>query len=129
MQIMRMGGFCFSIVRTCTGLVCVRSTLRSPSSSLRVEEERVVRFARRMVRREVERGEVVEVGLDVRTFFDGEAHLAEDVREFFHHLRHRMDRAEARAHRRQRDVDRFALQLTIERGFRHRRFLGDDALR
>ncbi len=29
----RIGGFCVSMVRTCTGLVCVRSSLRSPVAS------------------------------------------------------------------------------------------------
>ena len=34
---------------------------------------------RRMLRRNVERGEVVEVGLDVRTLGDREAHVGEDL--------------------------------------------------
>ncbi len=32
-QMTRMGGFCASIVRTCTGDVCVRNNLRSPLAS------------------------------------------------------------------------------------------------
>ena len=30
---MRIGGFCVSMVRICTGEVCVRNSLRSPFSS------------------------------------------------------------------------------------------------
>ena len=30
-MITRIGGFCASIVRICTGEVCVRSTMREPS--------------------------------------------------------------------------------------------------
>ena len=123
MQIMRIGGFCFSIVRTCTGTGVRAQHFARAVFALRIEEERVVRFARRMVRREVERGEIVEVGLDVGAFLNREAHLAENGGEFFHHLADRMDGAETRPHRRQRDVDRFALQLTIERRFGHAAFL------
>jgi hypothetical protein len=35
----------------------------------------------------VQLGEIVVVGLDVRTFGDGEAHVGEDRDEFVHHLR------------------------------------------
>ena len=34
---MRIGGFCASIVRTCTGLVWVRRTLRSPSVEVDIQ--------------------------------------------------------------------------------------------
>jgi hypothetical protein len=30
-MITRIGGFCFSMVRTCTGEVCVRNSIREPS--------------------------------------------------------------------------------------------------
>ncbi len=75
---MRMGGFCASIVRICTGLVCVRSTRRDPSA-FGVEVERVVLLPRRMLGRNVELGEVEIVRLDVRPFGDGEAHVGEDL--------------------------------------------------
>ena len=41
------------------------------------EIERVVVLPRRMLGRDVERGEIVEVGLDVRPFGDPEAHVGE----------------------------------------------------
>jgi hypothetical protein len=69
---MRIGGFCASMVRICTGEVCVRSTLRFAVGPGR-QEEGVVHLARRMALGEVQRGEIVIVGLDVRTFGDGES--------------------------------------------------------
>ena len=42
---MRMGGFCFSMVRICTGEVCVRRRMFS------VDIEGVLRIARRVVLR------------------------------------------------------------------------------
>ena len=54
---MRIGGFCVSMVRTCTGEVWVRSTwLRAVR--LRREVERVVHLPRRMIGRDVELGEL-----------------------------------------------------------------------
>ena len=88
----RIGGFCVSIVRTCTGLVWVRSSLRSPFGVGR-EEERVVHLARRMAGREVELGEIVVVALDVRPFGDREAHVGEDRGQLVEHLADRMDAA------------------------------------
>ena len=68
------------MVRICTGEVWVRSTLppgrRVPSAALDIEG--VVHLPRRMLGRDVEGGEVVEVVLDVRPLGDAEAHLAED---------------------------------------------------
>ena len=49
------------------------------------EEERVVGLARRVSGREVEPGEIVVVGLDVRPFGDGEAHVREDHHQLFPH--------------------------------------------
>ena len=48
-------------------------------------------LARRVAGREVERGEIVEVALDVRPFGDGEAHLGEDGDHLVHHLADRVD--------------------------------------
>ena|GEM_PF-6283577 len=56
-----------------------------------IEEERVVHLPRRVAFGEVERGEIVEVGLDVRAFGDGEAHIGEDRGYFVDYLAHRMD--------------------------------------
>ena len=46
-----------------------------------------------MLRRNVERGEIVEVGLDVRAFGDGEAHIGEDLGDLVGDLTHRVDTA------------------------------------
>ena len=91
-MITRIGGFCASIVRTCTGDVCVRSSMREPSG-FGVEIERVVHLARRMAFGEIQLGEVVVVGLDVRTFGDREAHVGEDRGELVDHLADRVDAA------------------------------------
>ena len=80
------------MVRTCTGEVWVRSSMREPSACRR-QEERVVHLPRRMFRRDVERGEIVEVVLDVRAFGHGEAHLAEDRDHLVDGLADRMDAA------------------------------------
>ena len=113
----RIGGFCVSIVRTCTGLVWVRSSLRSPVGVGR-EEERVVHFARGMAGREVELGEIVVVALDVRPLGDGEAHVGEDRRDLVDHLADRVDAAglDARGAHGQRHVERLGLQPRLERG-------------
>ena len=49
---------------------------------LRMEEDGVVGFARRMAFGEVQRGEIVPVILDVRPFGDGKAHVAENGGDF-----------------------------------------------
>ena len=112
----RIGGFWLSIVRTCTGLVWVRRSLRSPMR-VGLEKERVVHLARRMAGREVELGEIIVVALDVRPFGDGKAHLGENGGDLVHHLADRMDAAglDARQGDRQRDVERLALELRLER--------------
>ena len=61
--------------RICTGEVCVRSSARSPSTVLEIE--RVVHGARRMIGRHVQRGEIVEIVLDLRALGDLEARLRE----------------------------------------------------
>jgi hypothetical protein len=45
----------------------------------RVDIQRVVHVHRRMVRRKVERGEVIPVGLHLRTYRDGESDSPEDA--------------------------------------------------
>ncbi len=83
-----------------------------------VEEEGVVHLARRMARREVQRGEIVEVGLDIRPLGDREAHVGEDGGELVHHLADRVD-APARdgaLRQRQGDVDGLGREARVERG-------------
>ena len=94
---MRTGGFCFSIVRICTGEVCVRS---KQAIALRLlllsgEEDRVLHIARRMIRRKVQRLEVVVVGLDLGAFADGVAHRLEDRDDLVHRAHDGMLRAQA----------------------------------
>ena len=55
--------------------------------------ERVVLLARRMLGRDVERGEIVEIVLDMRALGDGETHLAEDRDDLVDGLADRMDAA------------------------------------
>ena len=84
---------------------------------LRIEEERVVHVARRMVFREIELGEIVVVGLDVRPFGDGKAHVGEDRGQFVDHLGDRMDAADLgrRLAHRQGDVDALGVEARFER--------------
>ena len=73
----RIGGFWLSIVRTCTGEVCVRSSMREPSGfGLKKNVSCMSRAG--WPAGKVELGEVVVVGLDVRPFGDREAHVGED---------------------------------------------------
>ena len=82
---MRIGGFCVSMVRTCTGEVCVRRTwLRAVG--LLGHIERVVHLPRGMIGRDVQLGEIVIVEFDVRAFGDGEAQIGEDRGHFVQHL-------------------------------------------
>ena len=59
--------------------------------------ERVVVARAGMVRRNVQRAEIAPVALDVRTFGDGEAHGAEDRRDFLHGAADRVDQPGRRA--------------------------------
>ena len=95
------------MVRICTGEVWVRSTWRLPSRRSR-QIEGVLLLPRRMLGRDVERGEIVEIVLDVGPFGDGEAHLAEDRDELVDGLADRMDAALGLGPHRQRDVDPLA---------------------
>jgi hypothetical protein len=108
---MRIGGFCASMVRICTGEVWVRRTLRSPFL-VGLEEESVVHLAGRMAVGKVQRGEIVVVGLDIRTFGDGEAHVGEDGGDLVDDLGDRVDAAALgrRGAHRQADIDGFARQ-------------------
>ena len=58
--------------------------------------KRVEAFARRMIRRDVQRVEVVGVGLDLRTLQHGEAEPREVPPDVVHHAPDRMDRTDAR---------------------------------
>jgi hypothetical protein len=67
-----------------------------------LEKESVVHLAGRMAVGKIERGEIVVVGLDIRTFGDGEAHVGEDRGDLVDDLADRVDAAalgRRRAHR------------------------------
>ena len=73
-----------------------------------------------MLGRNVERGEIVEIVLDMRPFRDGEAHLAEDRDQLIDSLADRMNAAiDIGFHRpnsnRKGDVDTLFLEPLIER--------------
>ena len=57
------------------------------------DEQRILRIARRVVRRKIQRLEVVKVGLNLRAFLDRVAEIAEDA----NHLVHRLDDGMLRA--------------------------------
>ena len=59
------------------------------------EIESVVHLARRVLRRDVERREIVEVVLDVRPFDDPEAHVGENRDQLIQHLADRVNGAVA----------------------------------
>ena len=77
---------------------------RRPVASRR-QIERVVVGARRMVRRNVQRAEIVPVALDIRALGDRAAHGAEDRGDLLHGAADRMDQAGLARARRQRWVD------------------------
>ena len=73
-----------------------------------------------MVLRRVERGEVVEVVLDLGTVGDGEAERAEQRLDAFQRARERMQAAAAATAAGQRDVERFGGELRRELRVRER---------
>ena len=85
----------------------MRSSRRSRAGLLLLagDEQRVLGVARRMVRREVQRLEVVVVGLDLGAFADGVAHRLEDGDDFVHHAQHGMLDADGAVDAGERDVE------------------------
>ena len=78
--------------------------------------ERVVLLARGMVRRDVERGEIVEIVLDMRPLGDDETHLAEDRDDLVDGLADRMDRSRAAGQHRQGHIGQLAGEAIGQRG-------------
>ena len=72
--------------------------------------------ARGVVRREVQRGEVMKVVFHIRAFSHGKAHIGENHRQLFHHLGDRVQRALRLALHRPGDVHAFARQRRVHRG-------------
>ena len=75
-------------------------------------------FPRRMAFREIQLGEIVIVGLDVRAFGDGKSHVGENSGEFVHYLAERMNPARFRRRlaQRQCDIDGLGRKPRVERG-------------
>ena len=71
----------------------VRAQYLALAILIRLQEERVVHLAGRMALGEVQRREIVIVGLDIRTFGDREAHVGEDRGDLVDDLADRMDTA------------------------------------
>ncbi len=82
----------------------------------RRQVERVVIGARGMMRRDVQRAEIVPVGFDVRPVGHGASHGAEDRRDLLHGFADRMDQAGFARTRRQRGVEAFGGQARVELG-------------
>ena len=84
---------------------------------VRLEEKRIVHFARGMAGGEIQPGEIIIVGLNVRAFGDGKAHVGEDRSQLVHHLTDGMNASAlngAFAYR-QRDVDGFRRKARFKR--------------
>ena len=88
-------------------------------------------LARRMADREIQRGEIVVVGLDIRALGDGEAEIAEDRGDLVDDLADRMDAAgfETAGAQRQRDIDRLGCEARGKAGLPSARRGGRQALR
>ena len=76
----------------------------------RVQIERIHHRARRMMRRNVQRAEIIPVILDIRAFLDREAHGAENRRDLLRRPADRVDRAGRLRARRLRNVDALGRQ-------------------
>ena len=74
-------------------------------------EERVLRVTRWMVRRKVQRLEVVIIGFNLRTLFDRVAQIAEDTDNFLHRLDYKVFRANGSANARKGDVETLGHEL------------------
>ncbi len=72
---------------------------------------------RRMLGRNVERREIVEIILDMRAFGHGKAEIAENLHHLFPHLGDRMDRAARLGARRQGHVDFFRSEALLKLRF------------
>ena len=78
------------------------------------EIERVVHLPGRMLGRDVEGGEIMEIVLDVRPLSDGKTHIAKYRHHFIEHLADRVDAALSLGANREGNVDFFRAQARIE---------------
>ena len=125
MTMTRIGGGCASMVRICTGEVCVRSTGGGALPRCR-QVERVVVGARGVVRGDVERGEIHPVGFDVGAVGDRAAHGAEDRGDLLHGAADRVDQAGLARARRQGGIEALGRQAGVEFGVLQRGAAGLD---
>jgi hypothetical protein len=79
-----------------------------------------------MVAGDVQRVEIVPVGLDLGAFGDREAHVGEDRGDLLGHLGDRVDRPLPARPARQRHVEPFGPEPLVERGIGQRRLLRRD---
>ena len=79
-------------MRICTGDVWCAQNL-AVTVFVRLHEERVVHLPGRVAFRKVQRGEIVVVGFDLRTFGNRKSHISEDGGNFVRHLADRMNAA------------------------------------
>ena len=92
------------------------------------QEEGIVRFARRMIGREIQRREIVEIVLDIRAFADHETHFGEDHRDLFHHLADRVNAALRTRADRQGDIRALGRQTLVQMRFLKRLTAGRDGV-
>ena len=64
----------------------------------------------------VERGEIIPLGLDLRSFGDRKAEVGEDFGELVHHLADGVHRPRDAFRRGKREIDRFGRELALELG-------------
>lgn len=95
---------------------CLGAQNAVPAIAFGRQVERVVVGPGGVVFGRVERGEVVPVGLDVRTFGHGEAHRAEDGGDFLDGLTDRVEATARGFDDRHGDIDTFGGKPCIERG-------------
>ncbi len=87
---------------------------RAVVARLARHEEGVMLLPGGVFRRDVQRVEVVPVGLDLRTFGHRESHIGEDRGDFLRDLRHRMDSPLPPGPPRQRHVEPLGLQPLVQ---------------
>ena len=94
----------------------VRAQHLAPSLFIGRQVKGVVLLPGGVFLRNVQSGEVVIVGLDVRPLCDGESHLGKDRDDLFDSARQRMQPCLGLGTRRQADIDRLGGKPSIQRG-------------
>src|ERR1039457_3166141 len=108
----------YHVVSLKLNIMPTEEELKAELDRLRAENEMLKKPARGMMRREVERREVVEVVLDILGHRDFEAHRLEDLQHFFENVGDWMEVAARDAHAGQRHVEAFFIKrFRQRRGF------------